>query len=360
MSWNIKTPGDYINGPLTVAGVTQFNSNVGVGISPTSRLHIGNTAAATRLTITDDVANGRSGYIESNYSDALVIGTTSGVRAIRFSPDGKPYYQIATDGVQTWLDGVGGTRMTLNSFGFGIGESPNQKFSVLVADGAQAASFRAASGRLRIRPYVNAAYGCAIQATNVAENALQLLTLEGVSINLNTNGGTALSLNANGAAALMGASTTASGVGITFPAAQSASTDANTLDDYEEGTWTPIIVGVTTAGVGTYSARVARYTKVGNMVTCHCYMDWTAHTGVGEMQLAGLPFQTSSEASSHTAVAFGYVNGINLSANNTLYGWTIPGTNSFNFNQVPTGGGSMASVTIDTSAALIFTVSYRV
>ena len=36
MSWNIKTPGDYINGPLTVAGVTQFNSNVGIGVTPSA------------------------------------------------------------------------------------------------------------------------------------------------------------------------------------------------------------------------------------------------------------------------------------------------------------------------------------
>ena len=37
------------------------------------------------------------------------------------------------------------------------------------------------------------------------------------------------------------ATPSASGAGITFPATQSASTDANTLDDYEEGTWTPTI-----------------------------------------------------------------------------------------------------------------------
>ena len=38
-----------------------------------------------------------------------------------------------------------------------------------------------------------------------------------------------------------GATPSASGAGITFPATQSASTDANTLDDYEEGTWTPTV-----------------------------------------------------------------------------------------------------------------------
>jgi len=34
-----------------------------------------------------------------------------------------------------------------------------------------------------------------------------------------------------------GATASSSGAGITFPATQSASTDANTLDDYEEGNW---------------------------------------------------------------------------------------------------------------------------
>ena len=124
-----------ITGDLTVdtstLKVDSTNDRVGIGFaSPTSKLHILNTAAATRITITDDSANSRSGYIESNFSDALVIGTTSGVRAIRFSPDNKPYYQIAADGVQTWLDGIGGTRMTLNSTGLGVGASPTAKLHV--------------------------------------------------------------------------------------------------------------------------------------------------------------------------------------------------------------------------------------
>jgi hypothetical protein len=37
------------------------------------------------------------------------------------------------------------------------------------------------------------------------------------------------------------ATPSASGSGISFPATQSASSDANTLDDYEEGTWTPSV-----------------------------------------------------------------------------------------------------------------------
>jgi hypothetical protein len=48
---------------------------------------------------------------------------------------------------------------------------------------------------------------------------------------------------------------------IKFPATQNASAGANTLDDYEEGTWTPSI-----GGTATYSFQVGRYTKIGNMV----------------------------------------------------------------------------------------------
>jgi hypothetical protein len=118
-----------ITGDLTVdtstLKVDSANNRVGIGTaSPSSILHISNTAAATRITITDDTTNGRSGYIESNYSDALVIGTTSGVRAIRFSPDNKVCHLIEPSGTFTWYDGAGGTRMTLNANGLGVGVTP--------------------------------------------------------------------------------------------------------------------------------------------------------------------------------------------------------------------------------------------
>jgi hypothetical protein len=74
----------------------------------------------------------------------------------------------------------------------------------------------------------------------------------------------ALTLNTNGALVLQGGNTSASGVGVAFPATQSASSDANTLDDYEEGTWTPNAnFGWTDSGTVT---RTGTYTKVGRQV----------------------------------------------------------------------------------------------
>jgi hypothetical protein len=60
------------------------------------------------------------------------------------------------------------------------------------------------------------------------------------------------------------ATPSASGAGITFPATQSASTDANTLDDYEEGTWSAATI--TGANVTGTSFSEGRYTKIGNIV----------------------------------------------------------------------------------------------
>lgn len=70
-----------------------------------------------------------------------------------------------------------------------------------------------------------------------------------------------------------GATPSGSGSGITFPATQSASTDANTLDDYEEGSWTTTTAS--TVNISGITLQQARYTKVGRMVTIDGYFDAT-------------------------------------------------------------------------------------
>ena len=65
--------------------------------------------------------------------------------------------------------------------------------------------------------------------------------------------------------ALQGATSVASCTGITFPATQSASSNANTLDDYEEGTWTPVWTG-TSSGSGSPGGSAGSYVKIGTLV----------------------------------------------------------------------------------------------
>ena len=83
----------------------------------------------------------------------------------------------------------------------------------------------------------------------------------------------------------------ASGSGITFPATQSASSDANTLDDYEEGTWTPN-QGPGLTVVGAFSSS-GTYTKIGRVVTVNAnYRPATtvAVAGGGVAMSTNLPF----------------------------------------------------------------------
>jgi len=93
-------------------------------------------------------------------------------------------------------------------------------------------------------------------------------------LQLQTAGTTAISIDASQAVTMAGRTTnpttisvgnatpSTSGAGITFPATQSASTNANTLDDYEEGTWSPTLVN---CGSGTVVS--ANYLRIGNIVT---------------------------------------------------------------------------------------------
>ena len=99
--------------------------------------------------------------------------------------------------------------------------------------------------------------------------------------------------NSTGALVFAGGTATANGIGITFPATQSASTDANTLDDYEEGTWTPIV----TSGTGSLTAYTSSgtYIKVGKFVFIWFkFTITTAGTAGGIANVASLPFTTAN------------------------------------------------------------------
>lgn len=82
------------------------------------------------------------------------------------------------------------------------------------------------------------------------------------------------------------ATPSASGSGITFPATQSASTDPNTLDDYEEGTYTPTIFSVV-VGNGTVYGR---YVLCGNMVFCSGSLIFGSTTTVSTYIRPSVPF----------------------------------------------------------------------
>jgi hypothetical protein len=95
--------------------------------------------------------------------------------------------------------------------------------------------------------------------------------------------------------------------GITFPATQSAQSDANTLDDYEEGTWTPAIETGAAQSI-TYASRGGRYTKIGRQVFCQGFINISSAATYGaftHVRLSGLPFAVNTAGGSSLSFTYG-------------------------------------------------------
>jgi hypothetical protein len=133
---------------------------------------------------------------------------------------------------------------------------------------------------------------------------------------------------------------------------------ANKLDDYEEGTWTPVVEGATSAGSATYSFQAGNYTKVGNLVMAAGRVTFSGHTGTGNMELHGLPFTSTNTGFVEPDCVIHGVD-ISLTANNTMVA-TVKRNDSFvEVLQATVGGGSRTTVPMDSAGTLNFTIIYQ-
>jgi hypothetical protein len=200
MSWNIKTPGDYINGPLTVAASATITGDLTVDTS----------------TLKVDSTNNRVGIGTATPGYPLqVVGNAF------FNADAtckRLFVNDTTGTANAYINSANGS--TSNIF---FGGQTNYNVGAIIYDDA--------SNFLAFR----------------------------------TNSVEAARFNSTGNLVLKGGTAAANGVGITFPATPVASSDANCLDDYEEGAWSP----TPTAPVNATSVTAvsALYTKVGRLVT---------------------------------------------------------------------------------------------
>ena len=120
-----------------------------------------------------------------------------------------------------------------------------------------------------------ASYGVTNAGVSLSPTASSSFYVAGgaaVTIGRGTSDGTAVQFNRSGtnvgtiAVATTGLTMTGTN-GITFTGTQTASSDANTLDDYEEGTWTPTITSL--SNLSSVTTTTARYVKIGKTVVCN-------------------------------------------------------------------------------------------
>jgi hypothetical protein len=135
---------------------------------------------------------------------------------------------------------------------------------------------------------------------------------------------------------------------IAFPATQSASSDANTLDDYEEGTWTPVFVPAT--GSITTQSGSGRYTKIGNMVILTGTVTVTTWgTAGGSVNVTSLPFGFADNFSGNGSET-------NLNGKQCSARWNGVSSTQFAFNYYDNGGPATVG---GNGASFNFSATYR-
>ena len=215
-----------------------------------------------------------------NAATATALATARNIGGVSFDGTGN----INLPGVNT-----SGTQNTSGNAATATALATARAINGVDFDGTGAITVTAAAGTLS---------GDTLKSTVTASSLTSVGTLSSLSI---ANGGTigsagdsdAITLSTAGNVTL--AETVTVSKGIKFPATQVASTDANTLDDYEEGTWTPVVTGTGTAG--TYEPdntfNKGFYQKIGRIVTVRAISALASSItagGSGSMQIGGLPF----------------------------------------------------------------------
>ena len=114
--------------------------------------------------------------------------------------------------------------------------------------------------------------------------------------------------------------------------------DANTLDDYEEGTWTPVVTVGTTVNSG--SNGISVYTKIGRQVTAYTSIGSIALSGTGNLSVSGLPFATANAYGAPAACRF---QGIN--SGGRIVALINPNTSSLLFQNYNTTSGYTGETT---------------
>ena len=103
-----------------------------------------------------------------------------------------------------------------------------------------------------------------------------------------------------------------SGKGIDFSASgiEASGTITSTnqlLDDYEEGLWTPTLIGSTSGSASGYSHQKAGYVKIGNVVHVYGYLLISNKgTITGNVRISNFPFATKNTGLYYHAPAFGW------------------------------------------------------
>jgi hypothetical protein len=216
----------------------------------------------------------------------MAFGTSNTERA-RISSDGTFRVKGAGTAGSTDAFQVAGTApasaMTLfASGGFSVGNTTDPGAGAISArSSSNPHIFDSTSGTEVIGITKNAGNAAYLATVGSADSGLQIKDSAG-AVNL--------TVGTSGKSVALQGGTVSTGTGITFPATQSASTNANTLDDYEEGTWAP----TDNSGAGlTFTSVYASYIKIGRAVTINVELTFPSTANTSNVAIS-LPVASDS------------------------------------------------------------------
>ena len=235
----------------------------------------------TGVTGTLAVTNGGTGVTTSTGSGNNVLSTSPTLTTPVISSLSSASATALT------LQSAGTTAITVDtSQNVGIGNTSPSGYKLAIGDGSSN------RGRIMLKGATSGNYPeiNIDDSMNTSGKNYQMYSTGGV-LKISNQTDATVSFVSNAFGIGLGDIAAVDGTGIRFPATQSASSNANTLDDYEEGTWTPTLkFGGGTTGI-TYSQQFGQYTKIGRLVTCTFNIFLTSKgSSTGSASIDGLPF----------------------------------------------------------------------
>jgi len=137
---------------------------------------------------------------------------------------------------------------------------------------------------------------------------------------------------------------------------------ANKLDDYEEGTWTPVLSKNSSPPSVTHHSQSGTYTKIGRMVYVSGYLNWTAQSGgTGSFIIQGLPFTILNSSGAYPQIVCTDYAGVVFAANDIGFGgYGILNNTSILLLASKNNGASSSQISaLATSGFMYFNLTYQ-
>jgi hypothetical protein len=329
--------------PTTGAFTTLSASGTGASILASGAT----TAARFAQFINDGSVNGLIFGTEGTTAGGILTGTTSYSGII--SQTANLDLALGTNGVaRLIINGAGNVGIGTTTF------ATNSKFAVqtstckldITSEGGSSIKLLASSGGMTL----SAPSGFFFDTSGTQQ-------FEARDLQLYSNG----TIKATTSISVGNATPTTSGAGITFPATQSASSNANTLDDYEEGTWTAAITfDGASAGVTYDTTPTCMYTKIGRQVSVTGRFGITNKgSSTGHAKIAGLPFTSANTGNAgYVGVPIALGNGTTFA--NQIMAQIPPNTSNIELQEVTEAGvySPITNADFSNGSNMLFAATY--